>query len=51
MVSFIVALHLGQFLLVYAVLRVWVLDLIFQDIDDSNADHNEHEDSDPLKWL
>lgn len=47
--SFIVAFTL--FLLVYAVLRVRVLYFHLQDVNYSDADHDEDENRDPLKRL
>lgn len=38
-------------LLVYAVLRIGVLDFDLENVDDGDADHDKHEDCDPLKRL
>lgn len=52
MVSF--AAHRGTaclILLVYAILRVCRLDFDLENVDDGDADHDEHKDGDPLQRL
>lgn len=46
-----VVIRIQFILLIYAVLRVRVLNLHLQDINDSDADHDKHENCNPLQRL